>query len=38
VRGRLSARNIVEAKIAVHAMFMASGNPLKFAVFRLETT
>jgi hypothetical protein len=26
-----SSRNIVEVKITVHAMFMASGNPLKVA-------
>jgi hypothetical protein len=33
-----SARNIVEVKIAVHAMFMASGDPVKFAISRVETT
>jgi hypothetical protein len=35
---RLSARAIVGVKIAVHAMFMASGDPFKTAVFRPEST
>jgi len=33
----LSGRNIVEVKITVHAMFMASGDPLKAAFFRHDT-
>jgi hypothetical protein len=36
VRVALSARTLVEAKIVVHAMFMASGDPFKRGAFRLK--